>query len=93
MLQIEAGQRPPSQLSRFAAPEVIESLVRRRSARTRGRRAPVRPTRVRTVLLSEPRDGVADASVVLDDGRRARALALRLTGLDGRWIVTDLQIG
>lgn len=53
----------------------------------------LRPTRVRAVVLSEPRDGIVDASVVVDDGRRVRAIALRLTGLDGRWVLTELQIG
>lgn len=93
MLQVVAGARPASQIARFATPEVSESLVRRRGSGARTRGAGLRPLRVRAVVLSEPRDGIVDASVVVDDGRRARALALRLTGLDGRWVVTDLQVG
>ncbi|MDO5710208.1 MAG: Rv3235 family protein, partial [Micrococcales bacterium] len=92
-LQVVAGARSPGQLARFATPEVIESLTRRQGRSGRPRPTALRPTRVRTVLISEPRDGIVDASVVVDDGRRVRALALRLTGLDGRWVLTELQMG
>lgn len=93
VMQVVTGVRQPTQLARFASPAVYESLLRRRAGLARRARQPVRPTRVRAVVLSEPRDGVVDASVVLFDGARARAVALRMCGLDGRWIVTDLVIG
>src|SRR5699024_10785455 len=40
-----------------------------------------------------PADDVAEASVVLADGSRVRALALRLVGRDGRWLLDAFQIG
>ena len=90
--QVVSGLRPPTQLARFVAPPVYESMVRRRATTARRHLAPVRPTRVRAVVASEPRDGVVDASVVLFDGHRAQAVAMRMTGVDGRWLVTELQI-
>ena len=38
-------------------------------------------------------DGVAEVSVVLQDGPRIRAMALRLVGQDGRWRVAALRVG
>jgi aerobic-type carbon monoxide dehydrogenase small subunit (CoxS/CutS family) len=48
---------------------------------------------VRSVRLCEPGDGVAEACAVVIDGARVRALAMRLVGLDGRWLVEALQVG
>ena len=53
----------------------------------------MRRTRVTRVLVCEPAPDVAEASVVLIDGTRVRALAARLVGRDGRWVVEALQIG
>jgi hypothetical protein len=35
---------------------------------------------------------VAEATVVISDGPRVRAVALRMEGTDGRWRVTALRI-
>lgn len=91
--QVIQGSRATAQVARFVTPAVHESLVRRRVGDARRAAHPVRPVRVRRVRLCEPADGVAEVSVVLDDGVRARAVALRIQGLDGRWLVTDLQVG
>ena len=50
-------------------------------------------TRVLRVHVCEPADDVAEAAVVLVDGGRVRALAVRLVGRDHRWVVEALQIG
>ena len=52
-----------------------------------------RRTQVTRVLVGHPRPDVTEASVVLVDGSRVRALAIRLVGRDGRWVVEALQIG
>ncbi|MBC8092086.1 MAG: 3-hydroxyacyl-CoA dehydrogenase [Pseudonocardia sp.] len=44
------------------------------------------------VVLDEPADGVVEAAVVIRRGDRARAVALRLEGLDGRWRCTALEL-
>ena len=48
---------------------------------------------VRAVLTCLPCNGVCEASAVVIDRGRVRALALRMEGLDGRWRVTALEIG
>lgn len=48
---------------------------------------------VRRVVVCQPADGVAEVSVVAQHGGRVRALALRLEGLDHRWVLTVVQIG
>ena len=93
LLQVAVGVRAATQVRRHTSLEVYDSLVRR-SARARRYGTPTRrPMRCLAVLVSQPRDGIVDASIVLDDATRSRAVALRLTGLDGRWIVSDLVLG
>ncbi|MDO8108595.1 Rv3235 family protein [Isoptericola sp. b441] len=84
-----SGTRPVAQLARWLAPEVFDQL----SARVAGapphrRRATVRSTRVYRV---SPR--AAEACVVVHDGARVRAAALRLQVHRRRWRATVLQIG
>jgi len=47
---------------------------------------------VRSVHVSEPTDGVAEVTAVVDRGSRCAALALRMQGLDGRWLITALDL-
>ncbi len=101
LVEVMIGARPAPQVLRWTTPEVYAVLARRGALAARragaARAAGASPRRarvaVRRVLVCEPADGVAEASVVLVDGTRVRALALRLTGQDGRWRVEALQIG
>lgn len=89
------GARPVTQVMRFCAPDVYDSLVRRsgRAARRGGAtRRPVRLHRVRTAALPG-HSSVVEACAVIDDHTRVRAMAFRLEGLDGRWLVTACEIG
>ena len=56
-------------------------------------RPPPEGRRVRRVRVCEPADGIVEACAVVVSHGRVRALALRLEGLDGRWLVTALTIG
>lgn len=98
LVEVMHGVRPPSQVMRWSTPEVYAVVARRGSRAARraaGQRGPrtAHRTRVTKVLICEPADDVIEASVVLIDGERVRALALRLIGRDGRWVVEALQIG
>ena len=67
-----------------------------RQAMVAGRRrtpGPRRPAIVRRVRVCEPADGIVEACAVVVSNGRVRAMALRLEGLDGRWLVTALTIG
>lgn len=84
------GQRPLQQLLRWTDDAVYEQLGHRLAGRSRPAVAS-RP-RIRSIRVCSPTDGVAEASVVVQTGSRCRALALRLEGLDGRWLCTALDI-
>lgn len=81
--------RPLSQLARWVSPAVYEALAAAASPSTGPRgRAVVRRLRVCRVSPT-----VAEASVVVHDGARVRAAAVRLEVHRGSWRATVLQIG
>lgn len=87
------GTRSAEQLSRWLTPEVRERVARRGMLARRRARRPHRPPRVRTLLTCHPADGVVEVSAVVQVDGRVRALALRMSGVDGRWLVTALELG
>lgn len=92
-VEVMAGIRPAPQIVRYTSPEVYAALCRRAAVATRRPRGLRRPAVVRRVRVQEPADGVVEACAVIVHQDRVRAMALRLRGLDGRWIVTALQVG
>lgn len=95
LVEVMHGVRPPSQVMRWTTPEVYAVVARRgsRAGRRRTSSGAAHRTRVLRVHVCEPADDVAEAAVVLVDGGRVRALAVRLVGRDHRWVVEALQIG
>jgi Family of unknown function (DUF6459) len=93
------GQRPASQLIRWVSSDVDAGL--RAWARAKalhpslaavtwgpdrlpsGRR---RARRVRSLRWTSPSDGVAEIAAVIEGDPRPLVVALRLEGLDGRWV-------
>jgi hypothetical protein len=54
---------------------------------------PARPVfRILSTHVSEPADGVVEATLIVQTPGRARAVAVRLEGLDRRWRATSLAI-
>ena len=104
LVEVMSGARPAPQVIRWTTPEVY-SVVARRNA-VSGRRVVVarrntasgvrvivaRRALVRRVRICEPADGVVEACAVVHDGVRGRAVALRMEGIDGRWLCTALDI-
>jgi hypothetical protein len=91
-LEVVAGLRPPGQLLRWTSEEV-QAVLQRRHALALRAGAPPRRSRVRSVHLCTPAEGVAEVAAVVGDGERARALAFRMEGHDERWQVTALDLG
>jgi hypothetical protein len=92
LIEIMSGARPAPQVIRWTTPEIYSSIARRNVAS--GRRTLVtRPAIVRRVRICEPVDGVIEACAVVVDNGRVRALAMRLTAVDRRWVVSALQVG
>lgn len=95
VLEVLARERPRQQLVRWLAPEVYADLSRHVAAapaRPPARGAGVARRTVSSVHITEPADGVVEASAVAVGGPRARAVAVRLEGWDGRWRCTRLAV-
>lgn len=93
ILEVCEGSRSPDQLSRWLAPDVRERVARRGVLARRRTRRPHRAPLVRALLLCHPADGVCEVSAVVHSSGRVRALALRMSGVDGRWLITALELG
>lgn len=94
VVEVLCGQRPPTQLLRWTAQNVYDEVLAQTLPRPRpGSPAPRRRSRISSVRVCEPVDGVAELSAVVHGQHRVQALALRLEGRDGRWQVTAIETG
>jgi hypothetical protein len=89
------GCRPVAQLSRWMTGELYDSLARRAglAVRIKGRPSLVRHAVVRSARVCQITPLVAEAAVVVHDGFRVRAAAVRIEAHRGRWRATALEIG
>ncbi len=89
-----AGTRPAPQLARWLSAELYDSISRRAglAVRIKGRPARARHAHVRCVRVCRLGPLVAEASVVLHDGARVRAAAIRVEAHRGRWRATALEL-
>ena len=95
-LEAAAGRRPVGQLVRWTSEEVFALLSRRAALAARlgpTGNAPSGACLVRSVRLCKPTASAVEASAVVLDRGRYRAVALRLEDVAGRWRVSALEIG
>jgi hypothetical protein len=99
LVEVLAGHRPVAQLVRWTSDHVYRQVLERTrpvaagpGRSHAGRGYSERPL-VGGVRVSEPQDGVAEVAAVVHRRHRVQAVALRLEGRDGRWVVTVLQLG
>ncbi|MFT4030427.1 MAG: Rv3235 family protein [Protaetiibacter sp.] len=97
VIEIMAGARDLEQIARWVDDAVYTTLLKRvvlsAQARQAARRPAVRPMfTLGSVTISEPRDGVVEAVVVVRGRARTRAVAIRLEGLDRRWRATAIHV-
>ncbi|MEQ4565979.1 Rv3235 family protein [Paenarthrobacter sp. CAP02] len=98
-LEVLAGTRPLQQLSRSLDAECYLSLqhraalTRKHAARVRGSQQPHSSPMVRSVRTCSISESICEASIVVAEEQRCRAVAMRLERLDGVWQVTALEIG
>lgn len=83
------GPRPVQQLVRWTTEQVYQALVERIGGRGS---VVVTAGRVRAVRICRPAARVIESTVVIDVGRRARSVALRLEARDNRWLCTALDV-
>jgi len=100
-MEVLAGIRPVHQLARRLDPRCLANLqhraalIRREFVRT-GNPALARLHRnstVRSIRICAVADGIFEASAVVVDDVRARAVAVRLERTKQVWRVTELVIG
>ncbi|GEA79772.1 Rv3235 family protein [Cellulomonas sp. CW35] len=89
------GRRSVAQLARWLTPGVYDALHARAtaSARVLAARGGGRSVVVRSVRGCRTQERVLEASAVVDDGTRVRAVAMRLEAHRRSWRVTALEIG
>ena len=100
-MEVLAGIRPVHQLARRLDPRCLANLqhraalIRRECARTGNPELARlhRNSAVRSIRLCEVADGIFEASAVVVDDVRVRAVALRLERTKQVWRVTELAIG
>lgn len=96
-IEVIAGAREVEQMIRWVSEDVFQHLLRRSIIAERARAmkgvTPIRPRlRVQRTIVTEPADGIVEATVIVQLPTRCRAIALRLEGLDRRWIATAIHV-
>jgi len=93
-VEVIAGSRPAAQLARWVTPGVLDALRRRADlARVAGiGRHGLAPV-VRHARVCVVDQHVVEGAVVIEDGRRVRAVAVRLETHRGAWRATALVVG
>jgi len=97
VVEVLAGARDLEQISRWVSDDVYRNLLKRviisaRARQARGARVARPSFSFGSTSLSEPRDGVVEAVVIVHGRARSRAVAIRLEGLDGRWRATTISV-
>ena len=92
LIEVMAGLRAPAQVVRHTTAEVFVDVARRHAgSRRRASTAAAagqpggRRLVVRRVFACRPAEGVAELTVVIVDGCRARAMAMRLEAASADW--------
>ena len=84
VVEIWSSKRPAMQLARWSHRKVFKQLT---SPPTIANGA-----KIRKIYLSEPIEGVIEATVTLRICERVRSLSLRFEGVDKRWLCTELVL-
>ncbi|HZK58834.1 MAG TPA: Rv3235 family protein [Cryobacterium sp.] len=97
VIEVLAGARELDQLARWVSDDVYKHLLKRvvlsaRARAVKGQRAQRPAITIGRITISEPRDGVIEAVVIVHSRVRVRAVALRLEGLDHRWRASAINV-
>lgn len=97
VIEVLAGARDLDQLARWVTDDVYKHLLKRvvlsaRARAVKGQRAQRPSITIGRISMSEPRDGVVEAVVMVHTKVRARAVAIRLEGLDHRWRASAINV-
>jgi hypothetical protein len=97
VIEVLAGARELDQLARWVSDDVYRHLLKRvvlssRARSIKGLQAQRPAISIGRVTITEPRDGVVEAVVIVHSKVRVRAVALRLEGLDNRWRASAINV-
>ena len=97
VIEVLSGARELDQLARWVSDDVYRHLLKRVVLSNRARAIKGLPAQRPTisigrVTITEPRDGVVEAVVIVHSKVRVRAVALRLEGLDNRWRASAINV-
>ncbi|MEY2847937.1 MAG: hypothetical protein RI885_602 [Actinomycetota bacterium] len=97
VIEILAGCRDLEQISRWVTDDVYRHLLKRVVISARARSAKnqtvSRPSfTIGSTSVYSPRDGVIEAVVIVRGRARARAVAIRLEGMDARWRAAAINV-
>jgi hypothetical protein len=92
-VEVIAGNRPAAQLARWLAPGVLDALRERAGLSRHTALRHCRTPTCRSVHVCLVTGRVVEATAVVDDGRRVRAIAVRLETHRGAWRATALEVG
>ena len=85
VIEVWAGRRSASQIQSLCHYSVFARLLRKNSEmKSVGR--------VRKIHISQPLDGIVEATVTVRYGERLRVVVIRFEGLDHRWLCTALEL-
>ena len=91
LADVLAGNRPATQMARWATLEVQQRLARRAALRKADGPVPAMRTRVSSISTMIVSGTAVQVAVVFLQGSRAHAAAVRMEHRHGRWQVTDVQ--
>lgn len=97
VIEVLAGARELEQLARWVTDDVYRHLLKRVVLAARARQVKGQPVRrpqfaIGNTIISQPRDGVVEAVVMVHSRVRSRAVALRLEGMDNRWRASAINV-
>jgi hypothetical protein len=99
-IEVISGTRDLSQIARWVTDDVFQSLQEQVNARTRKmslipeekQNKTLRNFSVSNVRVSEPREGIVEACLLVHGTKRMRAVAIRLEGYDRRWRASSFTL-
>jgi len=95
--EVSVGERPPAQLTRWVSRGELAKLSLRasyvaRHPAARAQRGVARQRTVRSVRVCPVAPGIVETSAVLVGTDRAKAIAIRLEAVSGRWLATAIEM-
>ena len=85
VLEVLAGRRQPTQLTKQFHHRIFSELVKKSGSEKE-------VGKIRKIHMSEPLDGICETTVTVRYGERLRALVFRFEGIDNRWLCTALRL-